>query len=237
MTTATKTKFHFKSRKDKDEAGNVIQVQEVDIKKDKDGNVVSTAAVTNKDGTPKMIDKVIPAPAPLELEIPLVTTEDLAAILQAPNNEKQVALILESMNAQILEQAREQVNDPDADVRTKGLDLTKLTFEFIANLPPSQRRGSAIPDEKWEAFSADYVDVMQHHGKDEAKAKTGAKLLVRKFQPVKMNKKVVSALKDNLQLWFTNSPNAEEFQDIYENLMGKADTILATDEDAILAAV
>lgn len=233
----TKTKFNFKSKKEKDENGNPVMVQDTVDKKE--GDQITKVPAVNTDGTPKLVEKVIPAAPPLEVEIPLLNVEDLKTILSAENNDKQIALILESMNAQILEQAREQVNDPEANVREKGLDLTKLTFEFIANLPPSQRRGTAIPDEKWELFGKDYVDVMQHHGKDEAKAKTGAKLLIKKYQPVKGNKKVVQALKENLQLWFTNTTkeNSEEFQDIYESLMSKADTLLAQDEDAILAAV
>lgn len=240
----TKVKFFFKSKKDKDENGNVIKVKEVEEIKDKDGKV------TELKETGKLIDKVIPAPPPLELDIPLLTLDDIIAMINGTpqvvdgvetqvRDEKQIKLLVEAVNAPILEQAREQVNDPDSEVRTKGLNLSVITFEHIANLPPAQRRGAGISDEKWDAFILDYVDVMQHHGKSEDKAKAGAKLLRQKYQPVKSNKKVIAALKDNLQVWFTNTSdeNKEEFQDVYENLVGKADELLAKDEDAIIAAI
>lgn len=224
----TKTKFFFKSRKEKDDKGQVVMVDEY-IKDEKTGEMKPTG---------KKTEKVIPAAEPLEVEVPLLGVDDLVAILQL-NDEKQTKLILESLNLTIIEQAREQVNqDPEA-VREKGLDQSALSWAAIANLPPAQRRGAAIPDEKWDGFVKDYVEVMQHHGKTEEKAMAGAKLLRQKYQPVKGNKKVIQALKDNLQVWYSNTTdtNREEYQDVYENLVGKADTLLEKDEDAIVAAI
>lgn len=202
-----KSKFHFKTRKEKDAAGVVI--------------------------------KEIPAPEALEVDVPLLTLEDIVAILNS-GDEKQIKLILEAANGIILSQAREQVNsniENLEELRKNGLKLDELTFEFIANLPPATRRGSAISDETWEGFETDYVAVMQRHGKTEDKAKAGAKLLVKKFAPVKTNKKVLEALKGNLQTWIANTEKAEDFQEVYETLMSKVDTLLEKDEDAILAAI
>lgn len=229
----TKVKFGFKSKKEKDANGQPIMVDE--YQKDESGNMVATG---------KKVEKVIPAAPAYEVEIPLFdSVEDVAASLAVDAegkfiDPKQAALVFEALNNVILEQARAQINDDEFD-REKGLDFSVLTFAHIANLPPAQRRGPAISEQKWEAFSADYIDVMQHHGKTEDKAKAGAKLLVQKFQPVKLNKKVVQALKDNLQTWFANTTdeNREEFQDIYENLVGKADQLLEKDEDALVAAI
>jgi hypothetical protein len=218
---ATKTKFYFKSRKEKDAEGNVVMVPEVD-----------------KDNKPtgKQVEKVIPAADPVELEIPLMGADDLVAILQS-GDEKQLKLILEGVNNVILEQARSLVNDDVEAARTKGIDYTQISWEFIANMPPATRKGAAIPDEVWEAFMKDYVEVMTHHGKTKEKAETGAKLLSKRFQPVKTNKKVVDALKGNLSLWFANTENKEQFQEVYETLATKADQLLEADEEAILASV
>ena len=209
--TPTKTKFGFKKRKEKDANG--------------------------------IVTGEIPAPAPVELEIPLLSSiDDVVALinLEGGTEESRVkvhALITEALNNVILEQVREAVNaDPEA-AREKGVDPKSYSFVEIANLPPAERRGSAIPDEVWEAFIADYTDVMQHHGKTKEKAEMGAKLLSKKFQPVKGNKKVVQALKDNLSTWFANSSKQEDFQAVYESLAQKADSLLAADEEALLAAV
>lgn len=248
----TKTKFFFKSKKAFDANDKPIMVQDVKVTKDKEGKETTEAMF--KDGAPVMVQKVIPAPAPLEVEVPMMTVQDIVTLLQGTPgkdpetgaditvyDEKQIKLMLESLNNTILEQAREQVNaaeDIEA-LRTNGLDLSKLSWEAIANLPPSQRRGSAIPEEVWTAFEKDYIEVMQHHGKDEKKATAGAKLLVKKFQQVKNNKKVVGALKSNLQLYMINATpeNQVEFQGIYENLMSKADTLLEADEEALMQAI
>ena len=228
----TKTKFSFKSKKEKDAEGNVVMIDET-VKDEKTGAVTVTG---------KKVEKVIPAPPPVEYEIPLVdTVDDIMEMLKVDGegkfvDEKQAKLLFEAANNIILEQARGQINDPEFD-REKGLDYSQLTWAHIANLPPAQRRGPAIPEETWAAFEKDYVEVMQHHGKSEEKARAGAKLLLQKFQPVKLNKKVVGALKTNLQTWFTNSEKAEDFQEIYENLIGKADVLLEKDEDALVAAI
>jgi hypothetical protein len=227
----TQVKFGFKGKKKLDDAGNPIMVDEVKEYK-----------VKNKDGTEgtelrktgKQVPDMIPAPDPYEVSIPLFKTkEDVLSIL---DDEKQLALALEGLNGVILEQARDQVNAEDFD-REKGIDVSALSWEAIANLPPAQRRGPAIPDEKWDEFVADYIEVMQHHGKTKEKAEAGAKLLRQKFQPVRLNKLVVGALKTNLSLWFANSDKNEYFQDIYENLASKADTLLAVDEEALAAAI
>jgi hypothetical protein len=241
----TKVKFTFKSRKDKDADGNVKQVQDVEeIKtKDKDGKeVVEKKLVFNKDGSPKMVDAIIPPAPPVELDLPLMELSDIVAILNGPNNdgvadEKQVKLILEACNNIILERGRELVNDNPEEAREKGISEEEISWKTIAELPPSQRKGAAISDEVWEAFEVDYIDVMKHHGKTEQQSKMGAKLFRSRFQSVKTNKKVLKALQENLRLWFANSSNSETFQDVYESLSTKVDTLLAADEEALVAAV
>lgn len=202
--TPTKTKFFFKKRKEKNDAG--------------------------------IVTAEIPAPEPLELDLPLLEMADVVTLINS-GDEKVHALILEALNGVIIDQARDEVNDDTEAVREKGVSPDTIDFVKIAHLPPAQRRGSAIPEEVWTAFIADYTEVMQHHGKTAEKAAMGAKLLSKKFQPVKGNKKVVQALKDNLSTWFNNTAKAEEFQAVYESLAQKADTLLATDEEALLAAV
>src|SRR5258706_1388240 len=184
----SKVKFGFKSRKDKDEkTGEVIKVAETVIDKD----------TKEEKATGKMIDKVIPAAKPVEIEIPLLTLEDIVDVLNGKGtadgkpDDKEVKLILEACNNMILEQARAKVNEDPEAAREKGINTEEISWHAIAYLPPATRKGTAISDETWEAFEVDYVSVMVHHGKTEDKAKMGAKLLAKKFQPVKLNKNVI----------------------------------------------
>lgn len=190
----------------------------------------------SKDATGKETKTEIPAPKPVSLVLPFLSVTDLVAIL-TKNDEKEVALVMESVNSQIIAQARDLVDEDPEKARTEGIDQSKLTWNFIANIPPAARRGGGIPDETWEAFIADYVDVMQHHGKSKEKAEAGAKLLAKRFYPVKDNKKVVKALLENLLVWFGNTTKGEELQQVYETLTSKANTLLEKDEDAVLAAI
>lgn len=208
-TGPKKTKFYFKSRKE-------MQKQ--------------------PDGTEKEV--TIPKPDPVELVIPELTTADVVNILSS-GDAKQISLLMEAVNGVVFAQARSLVDDDVEKARKEGLDPTQLTWKFIAEIPPATRRGGGIPDEVWDAFIKDYTEVMQHHGKTKEKAETGAKLLAKRFNPVKDNKKIVKALQENLMVYYTNTTpdKAEEFQQIYETLTSKADTLLAKDEDAVLAAI
>lgn len=198
-----KTRFFFKSRKEKDAEGKEV---------------------------------VVPAPKAVELVIPFLTLDSVVDIINS-NDEKQQSLLLEAVNSVILGQARSLVDEDPEKARTEGIDLTQLTWDFISKIPPATRRGGGIADEVWEAFTADYVAVMQHHGKTKEKAETGAKLLAKRFAPVKDNKKVIKVLTENLLLWYTNTDKAEDFQQVYEALISKSGTLLEKDEEAIIAAI
>jgi hypothetical protein len=206
-TGPKKTKFYFKNRKE-------MQKQ--------------------PDGTEKEV--TIKKPDPVELVIPELNLEDVAKII-TQGDDKEKALLLEAVNAIVLAQARSLVDEDVEKARTEGIKNEELTWNFIANIPPATRRGGGIPDEVWDAFVVDYTEVMQHHGKTKEKAETGAKLLAKRFNPVKDNKKIVKALLENLMTWFTNTEKADDFKDVYETLTSKADTLLAKDEEAILAAI
>lgn len=205
-------KFSFKTVADRDPLTNKP-------KKDAEGKVVK-----------------IKAPEPIELKIPQFTNAaDVQSIL-SKGDEKELKLVIDSLNNVIQAQAKALVDEDREVARKEGIDLSKLDWNFIANIPPSQR-GPAIDEETWEEFGKDYVAVMVHHGKTQEKAEMGAKLLMKKFAPVRINKKVIAALKENLTLWMANTENSEEFQEVYEYLMSRADSLLAADEDAIVAAV
>ena len=103
-------------------------------------------------------------------------------------------------------------------------------------MPKAERTGGGISKEVWEAFGKDYVSVMPGvTGKSADQVGNACKLLLAKFQPVKTNKKVISFLKEQLALYFSSTQNAEEFQECYEFLDSKAESLLKADEASLLA--
>lgn len=169
----------------------------------------------------------------VELAIPVPTVDGIVEILKAGGN--QLSLLQDAIFDVIYDQARVQV-DADEAITQNTLDLTKLSWEFIANMPKAERAGSGIAKEVWEDFGKDYIEVMPGvTGKTAEQIGNAAKLLVAKMQPCKTNKKIVSFLKDQVAMWFANTPNAENFADVYQFLDKKAETLLQADDSALLA--
>lgn len=168
------------------------------------------------------------------LHLPYLTIDGL---IEALSDEKQQRFILDTINATIYDAGRWQVGDEAKPVnKQEELDLSKLTLKYLAEMEPAERRGGGIAKEVWEAFGLDYATVMQPlTGKSEEHIQNAVALLLKKFQPVKSNKKVIEFLKGQLALWFTNTKNQEEFQECYQFLDGKANTFMSADEAALLA--
>lgn len=179
-------------------------------------------------------DKLGVKRATIELAIPVPTVE---GVIQMLNDPKQTEYLLEVLAEQAYKAARDQVGDDAKPVnKQEELDESKLTMEALANMPKAERTGGGIGKEVWEAFSEDYIAVMPAiTSKSAEQVGNACKLLIAKFQPVKTNKKVIEFLKGQLALWFSSSTNAEEFQECYEFLDAKADTLLKADEAALLA--
>ena len=169
----------------------------------------------------------------VELAIPVPTIDGILAILS--NGGKALDLLQEAMFNVIYDQARTQV-DTDESIDQSKLDLTKLSWDAIANLPKAERTGTGIPKEVWEEFGKDYIEVMPAvSGKNAEAVGNASKLLVGKLQGCKTNKKILAFLKEQIAVWFAHTPNAENFADVYEFLDKKAETLLKADDAALLA--
>ncbi len=171
--------------------------------------------------------------ASVELAIPLPTLDGIVEILKAGG--KELELLTDAIFDVVYDQARVQV-DADETISQDRLDLTKLTWQFIANMPKAERAGTGIPKEVWEDFGEDYINVMPAvTGKSAEQVGYAAKLLVGKMQACKTNKKIVSFLKEQVAIWFANTSNAENFADVYSFLDKKAETLLLADDTVLLA--
>lgn len=167
------------------------------------------------------------------VQINFLTVQGLVAILEA-GDEKQVSLILETLQAPILEQARAQVDENEA-ITQETLDTSKLSWEYISKLEPAARRGGGIPKEVWEAFTADYIEVMPAvTGKTAEQVTRAATLLGNKVSAAKTNKPVLSFLAEQLDLYFAHTPKSEEFVDVYEFLKNKIDALVKADDAELL---
>ena len=167
------------------------------------------------------------------LQIPSATPTLIVDILEKGG--KQLDLLIEAINDYIIGQAREQVNENEK-IQQESLDMKKLNWEAIANLPKAERRGGGISKETWEEFAADYIEVMPAvTGKTLEQVANASKLFMAKFQPCKTNKVVLNMLQEQLSIWFSKTPNQEDFQECYQFLDNKASELLKKDDAELLA--
>lgn len=168
----------------------------------------------------------------ITLGVPVPTADYLVQILN-DGNTAEIDYVLALMKDSIVSFARDQVSSKD-NFTQEDLDLEKLKFHYIATLPPSERRGSGISKEVWEAFGEHYMKVMPAlNGKTEEAVANAVKIYMQKFQQHKTQKKLLGYLKEQLALYM-QSAGWEEFSEPVEFLTNKIDTLMLIDEDAAL---
>jgi len=169
----------------------------------------------------------------VKLQIPAPTVDLVLDILDKGG--KELELLLDVMTDQIVDAGRQQVSENEA-ITQETLDLKKLSWVYIANLPKAERRGGGISKETWKEFYDDYVGIMPAvTGKTAEQVGNAAKLFIGRLQACKTNKKVLSFLKDQLAMWFSKTQSAEDFATVYEFLDNKASDLLKMDEAQLLA--
>lgn len=116
-------------------------------------------------------------------------------------------------------------------------NATKYSWDAIANQPREDRRASAISKEVWETFASDYIAVMPGVTNKDVEAVTNATVVyLKKFSLVKTNKPVIKKLKEQLGLYMEHSKHAEQYQEILDLLIRKADTYLEANDVEMLVA-
>lgn len=212
MTTMTDVKFNFKSRTVKDDNGVVI--------------------------------KTFPKQPSLTIALPYLTAEEVVSVLQS-EDAKARELILDYVNSAIKDQARAQFDeliegfgdDTTRTVSGEMLDYDKLTLQYIANLPPAQRGARALSEEDWNAFFADYLQVMvAATGKEEARIKRHLDLF-KKPTRVKTNKDVMTVLIEQLDIYLVASQNVEETGEAANRVRTKFDKWLRAEDDVAINAL
>lgn len=170
----------------------------------------------------------------VELMIPVPSIEGIVAILES-GDEKQQRLLLEAVAEIPIARARDWLNDNEGATE-KDFPMDILSWEEISKIPPKERRGSGIAKETWEAFALDYCAVMPAvTGKTPEQVAKASKLLVTKFQSVKTVKKVITMLVQQLGIYINATARGEEFAECVQFLQEKAEVLLASNEDDLLA--
>jgi hypothetical protein len=168
----------------------------------------------------------------VELKLPVPSVEGIVAILEKGG--KELELLQDAIYDVIRSQAASIVSD-DEKISQATFPSAQVLWSAIANMPKADRRSSAIDATVWEAFAKDYIDVMPGVTGKSAEAVTNATVVyLKKFSIVKTNKDVIGKLKDQLALYMEHSKNVEQFGEILELLVSKADSYLNANDVELL---
>ena len=176
----------------------------------------------------------------VECELPVPSQDEIILYMQQPDS-KEAALITSSVQDIIYQAAREQFDEiiesfGDDDSKTVAadmLDLSRLDFSFIANLPPSTRASSAPSEDDWKAFFEDYLAVMvAATGKEEKRIANHIELF-KKPTKAKANKEVLSLLVTQLDIYMANSANIEDHANCAGRIRDKYDRWSKEPEKAV----
>jgi hypothetical protein len=168
----------------------------------------------------------------VELKLPVPSVEGIVAILEKGG--KELELLQDAIYDVIRSQAAAIVSD-DEKASQATFDISKILWTTIANMPKADRRSSAIDAAVWEAFAKDYIEVMPGVTGKSAEAVTNATVVyLKKFSIVKTNKDVIGKLKDQLGLYLEHSKNADQFAEILDLLVSKADSYLSANDVELL---
>lgn len=187
-------------------------------RKDKDGN-----PPTDELGQP------IAARAPVSLTIPVPTWEALKKLTE---EEKGKNWVLDIIHDVVKQAVHDQVYDEANPVNSQDeLKLDVLSLDYLVDVPKTERTGRGIPKEVWDEWVKDYKDVMSQVGtRSPDKIGNAADVFMKKFNPIKTNKKVVEFLLNELDSW-AEYGNLEEYQGIYDFLKRRGNDLIKLDPE------
>lgn len=168
-----------------------------------------------------------------KLQIPSV--EGIIAILQEGG--KGLELLQSAVESVVTDYAKSLLAD-DSTITSENFPAHLVTFDVIANLPDTDRRGRGIPKEVWEDFLKHYIETMPAIiGKSVDVVKKQAAILAQKFQQLKNHEKkneLLPKFVEMLALYVSNAPDAEQYGAPVEFLLKKAEQFMNADNTADL---
>lgn len=167
--------------------------------------------------------------------LPVPTT--LEEIVERAKAEPKIAtLVLETLYDAIFLAGRAQINawredNTEGDFKANNFDLSKLTLEAIALMPPKARGAYAPSDDELKAFAEEYSDVMLNAVQyDAKKVATHVDLFKKGCMKIKTNKVALAKLKDVMAIFASRTENMEEQEAVYEWLTTRIDRWLKAEE-------
>ena len=141
----------------------------------------------------------------------------------------------EKFDQTVYNSATVKVKYKNEDGTETEVEVPRYSWEGIANLPKEDRR--SIPVEQWEAFAKAYADIMPAvANKTVEQVGNAIQVFLKKFAQVKTNKPVLSQLQTQLALFLEHAKNAEDYADVLDLLVRKADEFLKADDIEKLVA-
>lgn len=171
------------------------------------------------------------------LGLPLMTIDGVLTVAakSGVQGDKERKLLLEAVNEYIISQAKEWVDTNDPAEQEK-LDFSTLSWEFIASIEATERRGTTLEKEMWDAFGKDYIAIMPGiTGKTPVHCENAVKLYTSKFRTCATLKPLLNKLLEQLHLWAASTKELEELGPVYNYLKARAATMLAADEKTMLS--
>lgn len=141
---------------------------------------------------------------------------------------KGLELMIELMKDAVEQRARDILTD-NPDMTEANFPYDQLSWEAISNLEKEDRR-SGISKEAWEAWVVDYTEVMSALGTDKKAANAQADVMVGRFAKIKTNKVLIGKLVQRLSMYYENTPNSQEYAEIVDTLMKRADKLITAEE-------
>lgn len=175
------------------------------------------------------------------LFLPVPKTERLVQILQGGEEfAKDRELLLNAVSDVIYSQARAQINDwrdlpanKDQVVTQSVLNLDKLDWNAIANMPKGER-GISVPDDaSIQSFLDSYLEVMPAAtNKDKAKIENHVALFKTGFKKQRSQKDILEVFKQALAIYVGAVPDdvMEDQLPVVEYYSNKLDRMLRSEE-------
>lgn len=170
----------------------------------------------------------------VKLLVGVPSVEGIVQILE--NGGKGLELLQDALYDTIQASLRTFVADNET-ASQETIDLSKFTWDAIANQPREDRRSATISEESWKGFAADYIAIMPSvSGKTATQVGNAVEVFLKKLVQVKTNKPVLNALQVQLGLYVEHSPNASEYEDVLEFLLRRIENYLKADDVEALIA-
>jgi len=169
-------------------------------------------------------------------KLPIPSVEGIVKILEVGG--KGLELLQSAVEAVLTDYAKQLLAD-NPGYTTENFPVDQVSWDLIANLPETERKGRGIPKETWEDFIKSYIEQMPAIiGKPVEVVKKQASILAQKFQPLKNHEKkneLLPKFVEMLSLYVNGVPEAEQYTAPVEFLIKKAEEFMSNDKSADLA--